>query len=326
MRTVVGLFEDKNEARRTIDDLKRIGISESAVSLLSKEGANGPMAAYLDPSRASRDPAGVTRALVAMGLSEGEAQKYVSGIEHGYTLEAVSVDDAKANEALEIMRAHWGNAPDREARGIGGIEREDIGETEEIVPVIVEELAIGKREVAAGGVRVVSKVESAPVEQDVSLRTEKVDVERRKVDRPIEKGEDAFREREIEVTATAEEAVVAKTARVIEEVIVKKDVETHTEKIKDTVRHTDVDVEKLPFDAGAYRKHHASTLAEGGKFDEFEPAYRYGHEMRTSGGAEEAKDWSTVESDAKSGWEEKNPNSWERFKGAIRHAWERATK
>lgn len=37
-------------------------------------------------------------------------------------------------------------------------------------------------------------------------------------------------------------------------------------------------------------------------------------------------EWSAVESNAKSEWEAHNPNTWERFKMAVRHAWEKATK
>jgi stress response protein YsnF len=57
---------------------------------------------------------------------------------------------------------------------------------------------------------------------------------------------DAFRERSIEVTATGEEAVVQKDARVIEEVVVRKQAEERTETVRDTVRKTEVEVENTP--------------------------------------------------------------------------------
>jgi uncharacterized protein (TIGR02271 family) len=330
MRTVVGLFQDKNEARRTVEDLKRIGIREADVSMLSNEGLNGPISAYLDPATGAREPEAITRALVRMGLSDNEARRYVAGVQDGYTLETVAVDDARANDALEIMRSHAvgvGRRKEGQAAAEEGIQRDlrgaREGASEEVLPVIVEELAVGKREVEAGGVRVTSKVESTPVEQDVSLRTEKVDVERRKVDRPIGEADvGALKDREIEVIATAEEPVIEKKAKVVEEVVVTKDVDTRTEKIRDTVRRTDVDVQRIPFDAATYREHHASTYGKSGaKFEEYEPAYRYGHEMRTTRAAD---DWSSVEPEARTDWERKSPNSWERFKGAIKDAWERA--
>ena len=45
------------------------------------------------------------------------------------------------------------------------------------------------------------------------------------------------------MTETDEEAVVAKTARVTEEVVISKDVTERTERVSDTVRRTEVDVE-----------------------------------------------------------------------------------
>ena len=52
-------------------------------------------------------------------------------------------------------------------------------------------------------------------------------------------------DRVIELTETAEEAVVGKTARVVEEVRVGKEATDHTETVRDTVRHTEVEVEQL---------------------------------------------------------------------------------
>ena len=56
--------------------------------------------------------------------------------------------------------------------------------------------------------------------------------------------DDAFRERTIDMTATGEEAVVGKTARVVEEVVVSKTADERVEQIYDTVRRTDVEVER----------------------------------------------------------------------------------
>ena len=54
---------------------------------------------------------------------------------------------------------------------------------------------------------------------------------------------DPFQERTIEVEERGEEAVVSKEARVVEEVVVRKEAEQRTETISDTVRKTEVDVE-----------------------------------------------------------------------------------
>jgi len=114
------------------------------------------------------------------------------------------------------------------------------------IPIVEEELRIGKREVESGGVRVNTRVEETPVNEQVTLREETVDIDRRPVNRPVSDADMAtFQEGTFEVRERAEEAIVDKQARVVEEVHIKKNVEQHTENIQDTVRRTDVDVEQL---------------------------------------------------------------------------------
>jgi uncharacterized protein (TIGR02271 family) len=118
---------------------------------------------------------------------------------------------------------------------------------EQRVPVIEEELRVGKREVNRGGARVRSYVREVPVHEQVSLREEHVDVERRPVSGERLSSAEAsnmMQDRTIEMTETAEEAVVAKEARVAEEVVVRKTADQHVEQIDDTVRRTEVDVQE----------------------------------------------------------------------------------
>jgi len=85
-----------------------------------------------------------------------------------------------------------------------------------------------------------------PVEETVRLREEHATVERRPVDQPLNAAdEDAFREQTIEVRETAEEPVVGKRARVTEEVVIGKQSTEREATIRDTVRETDVDVERI---------------------------------------------------------------------------------
>ncbi|MBB3019484.1 uncharacterized protein (TIGR02271 family) [Microvirga lupini] len=117
---------------------------------------------------------------------------------------------------------------------------------DEVIPVAEEELHVGKRDVSHGRVRIRSYVVERPVEEQVTLREERVAVERRPVSGTTQAGTlggDAFQERTIEVEERGEEAVVSKEARVTEEVVVRKQAEQRTETISDTVRRTEVDVE-----------------------------------------------------------------------------------
>ena len=107
-----------------------------------------------------------------------------------------------------------------------------------------ENLAVGKRVVNRGGTRVRRFVVETPVEESVSLHSEKVTLERRPVTdgRPVT---DSFTDKTIEATESAEEAVVSKTARVYEEVGLRKEATDRTETIRDTVRKEEVEVEQL---------------------------------------------------------------------------------
>lgn len=119
-------------------------------------------------------------------------------------------------------------------------------EREEQIPIVEEQVNIGKRSVERGGIRVRSYVVETPVEEQVRLRDETVTVERRPggmVGGSSEVPADAFRERTIEVTETDEEAVVSKTAHVRETVVVRKDVEERAQSVRDTVRRTEVEIE-----------------------------------------------------------------------------------
>jgi uncharacterized protein (TIGR02271 family) len=116
-------------------------------------------------------------------------------------------------------------------------------EGEEAIPIVEEELNVGKRQVEGGRVRVRSYVVETPVQEQVNLREERVHVERRPTDRPLTGSDNVFQDRTIEVEEKSEEAVVSKDARVKEELVVKKDVEQRTETVSDTVRRTEVEVE-----------------------------------------------------------------------------------
>jgi uncharacterized protein (TIGR02271 family) len=114
------------------------------------------------------------------------------------------------------------------------------------VPVVEEQLQVGKREVERGGVRLQTHVTETPVEENVELREEHVNVERRPVDYTFHGTEsEAFQESLVEIREAYEELVVKKKARVVEEVVVNKDVEQHTETVHETLRRTDVNVEPI---------------------------------------------------------------------------------
>jgi uncharacterized protein (TIGR02271 family) len=116
-------------------------------------------------------------------------------------------------------------------------------ENDGVIPVVEEQLHVSKRDRENGRVRVRAYVTERPVSEQVSLRQEHVDVERRAVDRPLTDADAAFRETTIEAVEHREEAVVSKDARIVEEVVLRKDATQRTETVEDTVRRQDVEVE-----------------------------------------------------------------------------------
>jgi len=200
------------------------------------------------------------------------------------------------------------------------------------IPVVQEDLKIGKREVQRGGVRVFSRVVETPVDETVNLREEHVNVERRPVDRPISGADSAaFKEQTIEMREKAEEAVVQKTARVVEEVRVGKETTQRQENIHDTVRHTEVQVENLgAMDDDSYYRNDWKTnySSLGGSYDDYAPAYRYGSEMRRNEKYRD-RDWNDIESDLRSDWDSRygsgGASTWEKMKAAVRRGWDKIT-
>lgn len=335
--TVVGLYRTEEDVRRVMDDLARNDFPRSGIT--RHDDAN----------------AGLERWLEAQGVPEREAEEYVEGVRNGGHLIALEASDARSDDAVAIMRRHEhdmdaGAAGTMGATGMGATGaaartttddarmRGDV-EGEERVEVVEEELEVGKRQVERGGVNVRTYVSERPVEEDVQLRDETVHVERHAVDRPASAADAdaAFREREISMTETDEEAVTSKRARVIEEIVLSKDVETRTETVRDTVRRTDVDIEGAEgarTDAGEryvfdddrdhFRTHHRDTFANSQYgYEEFEPAYRYGTDLWNHpdyGGS----DWNAISGTARDRWERQNAGTWTEFEPAVRYGYERA--
>lgn len=194
---------------------------------------------------------------------------------------------------------------------------QQLKEGQQVLPVVQEDVQIGKRAVERGGVRVYSKVTERPVQEDVTLRQERATVERRAVDRPLGDADRAFQERTIEVRERGEEAVVGKTARVVEEVVVGKEVENQTRTVRDTVRRTDVEVEKLnPNDNSARSTSQTAGFSAFSADDYTTQLYR---DQRFQG-----REWSTIETDVRSDFERRYPGStWEQVKDSISRGWQK---
>lgn len=347
--TVVGVYDNHDDAMAARAELLREGYSEHEVMLAHGNEGRTPGQA-IDGDQISYR--GVTE-MFNPDTHREHHDIYAEAVRRGSHVLSVNVDgERELEQAMAIMNRH--NALDIEERvthwkneGWTGYDEtaprlssEQMAQERNRyaalqtsadgtrIPVVEEQLNVGKREVQRGGVRVIKRMREIPVHESVELRAEHVHVERRPADRPA--GADAFREQTIEMRETAEEPVVEKTARIVEEVVVGKDVREETTDIRDTVRRTEVDVEHLGAgDDSDYRRHWQNAYgSSGGRYEDYDAAYRYGSTMA---GTERFRnyqggDWSSVEPDLRSDWEKNHPGSaWDKVKDAVRYGAERVT-
>jgi uncharacterized protein (TIGR02271 family) len=265
-QTIIGVFNTYQDADLAQTRLENEGIARTDMSVHSNDYGS---------TVATDLPAGESVAARSGEVHEGamarvehffknlfgdsdrpeEVGHYQEAVRRGSALLSVEVrDDAAAEQVRDALYA--AGAIDIDSRvaqwRTGGYSNYDntapaytadqIAEERKAFPVVQESLEVGKREVQTGGVRVYSRVTETPVSESVNLREEHASIERRPVDRPATAAD--LKEGFVEIKETAEHAVVAKTARVVEEVVVGKEASSRTETVNDTVRGTDVEVER----------------------------------------------------------------------------------
>ncbi|MBV8523633.1 MAG: YsnF/AvaK domain-containing protein [Acetobacteraceae bacterium] len=131
-------------------------------------------------------------------------------------------------------------SPISDARIIGRLPRQSNGV--QIIPVGEERLNVATRTVQGETTRIRRRVVAQPVEQQVTLREEKVIVERRAPTGASSKP-DVLTETVIEMSDSRQVPTVWKSLHVAEEVVLRKQVTERTEKVRETVRRDVVDVE-----------------------------------------------------------------------------------
>jgi uncharacterized protein (TIGR02271 family) len=335
-KTVVGVFDDYATAQQAARELESDGIPRAQIQVESnmKTGAAG----YGGGETEEHHEGGVTGFFHRLfgGGEDDERGHYQESLRRGNSVVAVTAEPGQIDRIAEIMNDLGAVDIDRRANyyrqtGYTGYEenspayssdearldrekfRNEAGNT--AIPVIEEELQVGKRAVQRGGVRVYSHVVDKPVEEQVNLREERVRVERRPANRPVESGDlSRLRDQTIEVTETVEEPVVSKRAVVREEVVVGKETTERTQTIRDNVRHTEVRVDPI-----------AGSDAETATGSETGAGYAYGSRMandpRFTG-----RSWDDAENDLRVDYMRNNPTSrWDQAKAEIRRGWDKVT-
>jgi len=333
-RVVVGVFDDYSTAQQASRELENQGISSSDIQVQSnmRTGAAG----YGGAERHEKDEGGFSgwwHRMFGSDDSSDDHGHYSEAVRRGSAVLSVTVPDSQVDMAVRVLNQYGAVDIDRRSQewrseGYTGYDanaqpytneqaaseraRYSNRENATAIPVVDEELQVGKRAVQRGGVRVYSRVTDRPVEEKVTLREEHVRVERRPANRDISDAElGQLKDQSIEVTEMAEEPVVSKRARVREEVVVGKDTTERTETVRGNVRSTDVHVDKLD------RERTAETAND--------PAYEYGY---TAAGDDRyrGRSWAESENTLRDDYSRRYPGkAWDEVKDSVRRGWDKVT-
>ncbi len=243
--TLVAMYDRRNQAEEAVRDLADAGFERGNVELVAHD------------EQTQDRPAGFWQTLFNPGAAEDDIDLLAEGVRRGGSVLTLTVDDNRVADVEQILNRH--NPVDVDERvekwreeGYSGHDRNaPVYSAEQVeaereryaIPIVEEDVKVGKRQVQEGGKRIRSYVRETPVEESVTLRDEEVHVERRPINRAATEAD--FQEKNVEMSETHEEAVVSKEARVVEEVVVDKEAREHTETVRGTERKTEVEVEEL---------------------------------------------------------------------------------
>lgn len=273
-QTITAYFDSPAEARSAADQLASFGVDRKDVNVVNGDAESGAI-----PSHRA-EPKGFFESISDFFIPDEDRSTYEEGIRRGGAVVTVRAGEDQFDGVCDVLEragavdldtreSEWrsegwtGHQPAGMAEAPAGyqtdetLSRETAAGDGDYIPVAEEQLRFGKRDVNHGRVRVRSYVVETPVEESVSLRDETVQVDRSRVDRAATPADQLFRDQTIEVEEHDEEAVVSKETRVTEEVRLHKDAEVREEVVRDSVRHTEVEVDDER--TGAGREDRAGT-------------------------------------------------------------------
>lgn len=262
--TLVAVFDDYSEAQDASRKLQAAGIDKQSIQL---NGADSGAEQMSVGTASSDEPGTISRFFSSIfGMDDDrDASKYTEAARRGSIILTVSVaDEARVDDISDLLddcgaidvdeRAQQWQATDAAPAsgkamltgGVVGASAATSAAEGDTLKVVEETMKVGTRTVQKGNVRVHRRVVETPVEEQVSLRDERASIERVKVDRPATEADlqSAFQDKSIDIQETTQEAVVSKAARVVEEVKVGKKATEHTDTVRETLRHTEIDVDK----------------------------------------------------------------------------------
>ncbi len=279
-QTIVAMFDSKDQAAAAVLDLRESNVPASAISQHSAESRSHETAPKKEgfwtsifggesESDAETYEQGLQRGshVVSVRVPEDHAEAVAAILERHHPVDVDERAQTYGVGAATPRATEMRTGTDRAASGSAAVAAEMAGERraagtpprrtagtdtaragaateEERLPLGEEQISVGKRVVNRGTTRIRRYVIETPVEEQVALRSERVSVERRPVSTEQREVTPEFADRTIEVTESEEEAVVGKTARVREEVVVTRGTSERVETVRDTVRREEVEITK----------------------------------------------------------------------------------
>ena len=274
-QTLVAVYDTVAHAEAAVLDLKSANVPAAAITQHAKADTMSGTTMSGTMTEAEQPKASFWSKMIGTAPAH-ETTVYDRSMESGSTVVTVKVPDEHVDRVTTLLEKHNPIDLDERAASYGATETTTTRTTTApmgvqgtapttgmhgttpatgmqgtatdggSVQLSEETLSVGKRAVSGGTTRIRRYVVETPVEEQVSLHSEKVTMERRPVTGGREVGTTAFTDKTIEMTETSEEAVVAKTARVVEEVGLHKESSDRVETVKDTVRRDEVEIENVP--------------------------------------------------------------------------------
>lgn len=246
---IVAVYDKAVKAKEAARALEASGFAAGDISVLNRDSLTD----------AEVHEAGLWRRLFGRNVGDHESAVYGRTIESGGAVLTLRTADAEVPRAMKILDVHnpvdvneratsLGVAPPATRTAVNQPVAASKLTKEEVLRLAEEQLDVGKRQVETGRARIRRFVTERPVEAQVTLHEEHAEMMRRAVTDPSPLKDVDWTDKVIEITETAEQAVVNKIAHVAEEVVVRREGSDRVETVRDTVRRQQVELERLPRD------------------------------------------------------------------------------
>lgn len=243
---VVAVYDTEQNASAALTSLVSAGYRTGDISVIRNEG---------EAEKAGLHEPGVWKRLFGRDLEHDEAAVLGQSFKEGSVIVVVRVPESHAPTVMSLLDRHKPvDVLDRaKAYGLAGVTSAAVEDRipaksadQEMLRLAEEQINVGKRLVESGHTCVRRYVVEKPVDANITLHEEHVEVIRRAISDPANVTDTDWSDKTIEVTDTIEEAVVDKTAHVVEEVLIRKQGSDRTQTVHDTVRRQQVLVERMP--------------------------------------------------------------------------------